>query len=173
MFEEKIEAASARLKYIRRTLIEKKKDRLDVFKSILGEKTLSFLKENRSNLHACASKVAYTTKTNLREKNYDLNKRYIPDLNKKQLLFVNSKAAFLDDSTSRMKELYSDYLLGLKKDLSHQSEKVRILDPIETLKRGYSITYLDGNPLKKASQVKKGDVLKTILSEGEIKSRTE
>lgn len=172
-FEEKIEAASARLKYIRHTLLEKKKNRLSVFKSILGEKTLSFLKENRSNLLTRASRVAYTTKTNLREKNYDLNKRYIPDLYKRQLLYVNSKAAFLDDSTSRMKELYSDYLLGLKKGLSHQSEKVRILDPIETLKRGYSITYLDGNPLKKASQVKKGDVLKTILSEGEIKSRTE
>jgi len=172
-FEEKIEAASARLKYIKRTLIEKKKDRLDVFKSILSEKTLSFLKENRSNLHVCASKVAYTTKTNLREKYYDLNKRYIPDLSKSQLVFLGGKAKFLEDLGFRMKELLTDHILNLKKDLSHQSEKVKILDPLETLKRGYSITYLDGKPLKKAKDAKKGDLLKTILSEGEIKSRTE
>lgn len=45
------------------------------------------------------------------------------------------------------------------------------LNPENVLKRGYSITYIDGVLLKSGDQVKTGDEIETILSEGNIKSK--
>ena len=42
------------------------------------------------------------------------------------------------------------------------------LNPTEILKRGYSVTTLDNKTITSASQVKSGDVLNIILSDGDI-----
>jgi exodeoxyribonuclease VII large subunit len=51
-------------------------------------------------------------------------------------------------------------------DLSEN--RIRILDPVNTLKRGFSITYHDEKPLRQAAQTNEGDMVKTRLYEGEI-----
>ena len=55
--------------------------------------------------------------------------------------------------------------------LERAAAKLALLNPHETLKRGYSIT-LDGagHVVKMASEVKKGDVLVTRLSDGNVRS---
>jgi len=52
--------------------------------------------------------------------------------------------------------------------LNHLEEKINLLSPQQTLKRGYSITRLHGKALTHASKVKKGDELITTLSKGTI-----
>jgi exodeoxyribonuclease VII large subunit len=51
------------------------------------------------------------------------------------------------------------------------SGKLTLLNPRATLQRGYSITQrADGRVVTSKRQVKRGDPLKTILSDGEIES---
>lgn len=57
-----------------------------------------------------------------------------------------------------------------EKKLEHISDKLRILDPVNTLKRGFSITTHNGNPVTDASKIKQGDQLETRLWKGTIKS---
>ena len=52
--------------------------------------------------------------------------------------------------------------------LKHLEEKINLLSPQQTLKRGYSITRLQGKALTHASKAKKGDELITTLSRGTI-----
>ncbi len=56
-------------------------------------------------------------------------------------------------------------------------EQVKLLDPQHVLKRGYSITYIDGKPLTDVIELKPGDLIKTQLYKGtitsEIKSKEE
>jgi exodeoxyribonuclease VII large subunit len=47
---------------------------------------------------------------------------------------------------------------------------IKHLDPINVLKRGFSITMKDGKSIKSASDIKAGDILTTILHEGKIES---
>lgn len=47
-------------------------------------------------------------------------------------------------------------------------KNILILDPKNVLKRGYSITLVDGAVVKSAAQVREGDQLKTMVYEGEI-----
>ncbi|RJQ55608.1 MAG: exodeoxyribonuclease VII large subunit [Nitrospiraceae bacterium] len=75
------------------------------------------------------------------------------------------------------------FLKGLKYSLrSIQSEheklraresSVKHLDPLNVLKRGYSITYSNGKPLKSASDVEEGDNVRTKLFKGGFTSIVE
>ena len=55
-------------------------------------------------------------------------------------------------------------------ELNGLEKNVRNMSPDNVLKRGYSITLLNGKALTSFQSVKKGDILKTILNEGAIDS---
>jgi exodeoxyribonuclease VII large subunit len=52
-------------------------------------------------------------------------------------------------------------------------QAIRLLDPINVLKRGYSITFLDGTALRDATSVDEGMLLETRLYHGRFTSRVE
>ncbi|MEO5647425.1 MAG: exodeoxyribonuclease VII large subunit [Chitinophagaceae bacterium] len=56
------------------------------------------------------------------------------------------------------------------KQVDHFSEKVNLLSPDNVLKRGYSITKLNGETLISAIKILPGDLLTTILFQGSIHS---
>ena len=57
-----------------------------------------------------------------------------------------------------------------KKNLNSMQEKLRLVDPKNILKRGYSLTMLNGKIIKSIDQLKKGDIIETHLSDGIIES---
>ncbi|HRS54263.1 MAG TPA: exodeoxyribonuclease VII large subunit, partial [Bacteroidales bacterium] len=57
-----------------------------------------------------------------------------------------------------------------QKELLHIEEKIKILDPINILKRGYSITLYNNKPIKNSEDIKEGDKIKTKLMNGELTS---
>lgn len=56
--------------------------------------------------------------------------------------------------------------------LAHHVQLLHSLNPLNILKRGYSVTYTvpDGTMVKDGKNLKKGDIIKTKLAEGEIQS---
>jgi exodeoxyribonuclease VII large subunit len=71
------------------------------------------------------------------------------------------------------KQLTSETRSNLKSfavELNHAQNQVKLLDPINTLKRGYSITRLNGKTLRQSSQVLAGDRVETTLYDGQITS---
>jgi exodeoxyribonuclease VII large subunit len=54
--------------------------------------------------------------------------------------------------------------------LTHIEKQVENMNPLNVLKRGYSITTIDGTVIKSAGQVKQGDVLNTLVYDGSINS---
>lgn len=51
--------------------------------------------------------------------------------------------------------------------------KVKYVDPKNVLERGYSITRLNGKAVRSAKDVKAGDVLETLLADGQVRSVAE
>ncbi len=69
----------------------------------------------------------------------------------------------------KMIQLSSKQLLIIKnKELENLEEKIKLLHPQHVLKRGYSITLLNGKALTKATFARPGDQLTTVLYEGEV-----
>lgn len=50
---------------------------------------------------------------------------------------------------------------------------IKLLDPKSVLKRGYSITYNNGNAVRSISDIQKGDSITTVLYDGELNSQVE
>jgi exodeoxyribonuclease VII large subunit len=56
------------------------------------------------------------------------------------------------------------------KDVTNAERTVELLNPLNLLKRGYSLTLADGKVLKTVSEVDEGTILTTILADGRIVS---
>ncbi|MFZ4520708.1 MAG: exodeoxyribonuclease VII large subunit [Bacteroidales bacterium] len=54
--------------------------------------------------------------------------------------------------------------------LAGMERNIRLLDPVNVLNRGYSISIVDGKALKSVGEANAGSTLKTILGDGEITS---
>ena len=61
-------------------------------------------------------------------------------------------------------------LVNTNEQLMNVERQVRHLDPVHVLKRGYSITMLNGKAIRDHRMVKTGDTLQTKLLKGEIQS---
>jgi exodeoxyribonuclease VII large subunit len=55
--------------------------------------------------------------------------------------------------------------------LAQSEQALRLLDPQEVVKRGYSLTMYKGKVLKSIEDVQEGDVLETKIADGQIESR--
>ena len=60
-----------------------------------------------------------------------------------------------------------------KNDLTLLETKTKLLDPFNTLARGYSITRKNGVAITASSLLKSGDVIETTLADGVIVSKVE
>jgi exodeoxyribonuclease VII large subunit len=60
-----------------------------------------------------------------------------------------------------------------KKTINSIDDKLRLVDPMNILKRGYSLTMMGGRILKSVFDVKEGDLVETQLRDGKIVSKVE
>jgi exodeoxyribonuclease VII large subunit len=63
------------------------------------------------------------------------------------------------------------FLKSEKHKLNAVDALIKVLDPINILKRGYSITYLNGRIVKYREEIKPNDIIETQLNNGTIKSK--
>ena len=92
---------------------------------------------------------------------------------KKDAVFQLKHLSTLLDERTKQVVKGSRVLFNTKNTDLHNVEKnVKNMSPDNVLKRGYSITILNGKAVTNFQHVKKGDVIKTILHQGEITSTT-
>lgn len=79
----------------------------------------------------------------------------------------------LDIELEKFKNLLRHRLQNFNHNLEKLENQVRQLDPAVVLDRGYSITLLDGMPIKNAASIKEGTQIETRLSRGSLLSITQ
>lgn len=57
--------------------------------------------------------------------------------------------------------------------VTHCGQAIRLLDPVNVLQRGYSITYLNEKAIRDSADVQQGDIIRTRIYKGSIKSKVE
>jgi exodeoxyribonuclease VII large subunit len=68
-------------------------------------------------------------------------------------------------------EFFNSAFLHMKKEgviISNIEKNTKNMDPVNVLKRGYSITRFNGKSIKNSGEVKAGENIETILFEGNI-----
>ncbi|MBI5640470.1 MAG: exodeoxyribonuclease VII large subunit [Nitrospirae bacterium] len=118
--------------------------------------------EIQQRIHSCTGRI-------LRDEGYRL------DRVSQRLSFIPSQLALSAGNRLEMlsKDLESRIRDCFRNERNRQGgmeQAIRLLDPAQVLRRGYSITRHKGKILRDASLIRKGDTLRTTLSNGAITS---
>jgi len=81
---------------------------------------------------------------------------------------LNQHTQRVDELGSRMRQIAERNLDKHKKMLEFSVGRLNAVSPLNTLKRGYSITMMDEQVVKSIDQVKKGDALEIRIIDGKI-----
>jgi exodeoxyribonuclease VII large subunit len=85
------------------------------------------------------------------------------------MLFID-KAYNYNDLIKRLKNNINILLDNKKNNYVNLLSKLEVLNPITTLKRGYSVTRVNGRIITKGEDVKKDDIIVTSISNANIES---
>ncbi|MBN1107709.1 MAG: exodeoxyribonuclease VII large subunit [Bacteroidales bacterium] len=122
-------------------------DHLNGLAASISEITRTAIDDNRNMLESLKIKLATSAGMITTEKKYRLGR--------------------LEDNLAKISGNTIDKV-GLR--LKEMNNRLAILDPVNVLKRGYSITTVKGRVLKQAAEATEGDILITRLHEGKIES---
>jgi len=87
--------------------------------------------------------------------------------------FLRRKSELLQQASGLLKKGTSSFLSRKKDHLILLETRIELVNPDNILKRGYSMTLLDGKIISKVQHVKPGDLLETRLHDGIIVSKAE
>lgn len=84
--------------------------------------------------------------------------------------WYKEQAGILTATTSALNKATLQAAKGNQNKLDSFDKYLELISPQNILKRGYSLTLKNGKAIKNASDVNKGDEIRTLLSDGDIKS---
>jgi len=117
----------------------------------------------------CKDKIVNKVQKLLQEQDFYFSKIY------QQLLLITGKYNHQKEKeisilTQRIQNATIQFLLKQHNALHQAETKIELLHPENILKRGYSITMKNGNPIRNAEEVAKGETITTKLLCGKIES---
>lgn len=140
-------------------------------RSILNFVSNLFLNEKKE-LRNNANIIQFSTSGFIQSQNH-LLKQAINNLkNQNEQILLHEQRNLVDSSKSINLNALSIINISLK-DVEFTQNKLHILKPSNVLKRGFSITRLNGKSLQNAKNIKRGDKIETELFEGIIESQVE
>ena len=115
-------------------------------------------------------KLINNMKSYLDTKNNNLNILKSSFVFKNPETLITPNIYLYNDLVKRMKNSLEKYLLAKKNEYTNLLNKVEVLNPITTLKRGYSITTFNDKTIISKNDVKKGDKIISKVSDGYLES---
>ena len=95
----------------------------------------------------------------------------VRDLARSVATLMINKGQEFDGLARVMKKVAAKYLYEKGEGLRHIEKHVTSMDPVNILKRGFSITMHNGKILKSYTSVNEGDIVTTVLVDGTIDSK--
>ncbi len=166
-FSGKLEDISEFISSYARELLADSKELITRLAGALQKETLYRMEEQRRMVSDLVGDTLQQTRLRLQLEKEKLNAaKTVLHKGPKRILYQESEML---SGKSRW------FFAGVWRLTSAESSKIkllenqlRLLNPVNTLKRGYSITYHEGKPVRKASALKEGDTLDTHLYQGKI-----
>jgi exodeoxyribonuclease VII large subunit len=164
--------AADQLSLLVNQLIVKQSNRLNIARIQLENQSASFLKNQFSELKGL------TTDTKNKTSRYVTRQNHLLEQSGNKLNYIFREQVLKNKNQLKqfqqlIKIRIFETIRTEKKNLNLIQEKLRLVDPQNILKRGYSLTMMNGKILKSIQLVKVGDLLETRLSDGIVESKVE
>jgi len=169
-FEERLHQVSQLLFESYIVSLEKEKDILSDNLELIGRLTKErFLKEN-----FILSDFINQLRNNSGILLKDYSSRLVTTVNELQYrtsMLLNMRRQVIQKVyESKISRIPTELVIKQKQKIESLESSVRMLDPLNVLKRGYSITMKNGKVIRSGKTLNRGDLIKTILYEGNIES---
>jgi exodeoxyribonuclease VII large subunit len=153
-----------------RNILENNKMRIDAFRVNLIPVAKMMISEFKEDLSRVLIEMINTGK------DYILRAGILPAKHKSRLIsgtrsYMSSYGLFLVRERQSLSVNSRIYINNISRNISGFINSIKILDPENVLKRGYTITSLNGKIVKKKTQLKKDDLIDTRFSDGSVSSK--
>jgi exodeoxyribonuclease VII large subunit len=152
--------------------LDTENDRLEGLSNRLVPLLQSRLSNETKRLELAGQKISLLSKGMMNE-GYQNLARWQLELGAKSHSTIRSLDKDLVRAIEKLKFRVKQQLNQKLKSLDYFENSVNHFDPKNVLKKGYSITKLNGKILTDAKKVKEGDELETVLYKGVVKSKVE
>ncbi len=166
------------IRQIRMRLIKGMDNKINSSKDKLNNLKNSYVLKNPNSLYEKLEQNfdhLYERLINVMKSIIIYNKERLNTINM-SIIFKNPKILFADkaynynDLINRLKIVINKILDNKKHDYVNILSKLEVLNPIATLKRGYSVTRIDDRIINKIEDVREGNKIITEVSNGKIES---
>lgn len=130
------------------------------------------LKNEKINLKETARLFSSLTGSAMNNSRANLNQLATVLENRSQRLIIDQKNR-LDQAKASILSNAKNSLIEATADLKFAEEKIRMLSPLNILKRGFSITRQNGKVIRDSDDIQKDLLLETHLYKGNLSSRIE
>jgi exodeoxyribonuclease VII large subunit len=128
------------------------------------------LASNSAALSKCGSSVLQHSRFVIKSKS-ELLTYSIRDLSRGVSSLLSNKGKEYEGLIRELKKVSAKYFFENQDAVRHVEKHVNSLDPVNILKRGFSITMHNGKVLKNYSAVSEGDTVTTVLVDGVFDSK--
>mgnify|MGYP004668895177 CR=1 FL=1 len=129
----------------------------------------SLLIDSQSRLRILSQRVGYASSAFVAQHSHDLIQT-LTRLENRVTLGLAKRGSLLERIEQDMQRYVSAILTEYRQRLELAATTVKYVDPRNVLKRGYSITRLNGKAVKDITELSSGDCLETLLAGGTVKS---
>lgn len=143
--------------------------RIDKYKYLLGVSVSGNLQRQNFEIERRAKAIPIAVNRHI-----VASTDFITRTERRYLLSSKSKIAKnqnrLEHKSRSVKSVIEKMFIMQKNKLDRAENVAKMLDPLNMLKKGYSITYFEGKVLTNSCKIKSGDTIVTRLKEGEVRS---
>ena len=153
-------------------LVERIRDaaeNLDYLEKEIIKRSESFISDKKIQLHSVAAKTESLSSRYFRVHQEELLDKKHNILSALKIALTQNREFFkrsLDSLNSSLDKIFKNS----RDQLNYLDDKIKILDPENTLRRGYSITLKGERSVKSINDLKEGDLIRTILYQGSVMS---
>ncbi|MFT6996633.1 MAG: exodeoxyribonuclease VII large subunit [Cryomorphaceae bacterium] len=169
-FEQRLARAASLIKRVNKQVLPLLKSRLDGMTEELNRKSKGALIDSHSKLKQTGRKLEQAVKSGLTEENKRLAFRIPIKLNHSVENLLRKKKESVLTASELLHNSAPRYCADRINKLAHLKDKLRLLDPQNVLRRGYSITLKNGKAVISTTDLKDGDKVITRLAKGEFNS---
>jgi exodeoxyribonuclease VII large subunit len=169
-FEQRLTQAASIIKRINKQVLPLWRSKLDGVTEELDRKSKERLKESAAALRQAGHKLGKGVNVGLVEENKKLEIRIPMKLSQSVENLIRKRQEAIAAALGSLQSSAPKYAQNETAELHHIEDKLRLLDPQNVLKRGYSITTKDGKAVNSVAELSEGDQVITRVAKGEFTS---
>lgn len=152
--------------------IAEEENKLNISKLNLNKNLNSYFKVKKNGIKEILVSTKNKTNTSITHIKFNL-KQSTNKLNFVYKESINKSRNRINQNCNSLRIVTRDILKTEFRTCSMFDEKLRLVDPVNVLKRGFSISKINGRAVKSIQEIKSGDLMETVLNDGTVESRIE